>query len=1047
MEVVVFEKPSQDGPLSKHISLVEGKIHSDGSPCRMWRGEAWVYKVPDLTAFADLINALSPQQALCVGVISKSYRLPDGAPLKVVRKAEYRGEKGTVARVKNAFEFPQDAGPVLLDHDRKHMSCEALANLNKPGGFVGALQHVAPGMKGAGYLLRKSTSTGLRNTKTGVTLEGGEGLHLYVLVKDRSDAARAVAVLHDRLTLAGCGWAYVSRGGQILMRSPVDAIASKTPERIAFEGPPVVEPPLAQDREARAASVTEGYALDTRLALPDLSPDERFKVEAIRAGWRKVLEEEARNVRKARTAERLAKVLEKARAQGSMVSESDLQKELDAAFAGQLAPDFELEFDDPALGLVTVATILSDPERYVGETLADPIEGVAYGRCKAMLMRDERHGGWIIHSYVHGGNIYRLAHNKETITTMIQAAQPSDALGKFLDTIDDAILSEGVEEMLIAQCARGACASIPTVRKAVKQRRNARDAERAKAHREAEEAADGRVVMEAPPRDAEIGVVCRVVDDIMSRVEAAEPPMRSRNGRLANILTMPPPGLHLLTAEDANAADSDRKPKGAPPEPIIRELSGAAVAMLIENYIRFRTPTKTGTRYVALPPPFLEGLNALQGESKLPTLSGVQTLPLVVVRPGGSIFVKNKIGLDRASGVVFRIDREILEAIPDPSGVTFADSKAAYDRLANDWLVDVDTTPEGKAVLIAIALSIVERLLFEKERPAFLVTATIAGAGKTTVLHMIASAVLGRLAAAAAWSTTAEERCKSLFSYLLAGVPLILWDNIPRESRLDCDHINASLTSAEFQDRRLNTQTLGIAPATAIQAFTGNVIQVSGDLQSRTFVVRLSASREDPANRDFKHPDPLAWTRENRVAILRDLYTVLLTPRAVPNRLKTRMKDWWRLVGHPIELLAGVDFENLIAESGAANPARAARVFVVGALASLFGVEHEFLAQDVNRALRYSSDLDDDVTDADSTKWDDATASRFHEALVATANPSGKDDRFFHQRHSLTESWIGQRLSAIVDMPIIDDGCTMTLRMRSGAKNNRANVYFVEYDL
>ena len=30
MEVVVLEKPGSDGPLSKHITLVEGKIHSDG---------------------------------------------------------------------------------------------------------------------------------------------------------------------------------------------------------------------------------------------------------------------------------------------------------------------------------------------------------------------------------------------------------------------------------------------------------------------------------------------------------------------------------------------------------------------------------------------------------------------------------------------------------------------------------------------------------------------------------------------------------------------------------------------------------------------------------------------------------------------------------------------------------------------------------------------------------------------------------------------------------------------------------------------------------
>ena len=52
-----------------------------------------------------------------------------------------------------------------------------------------------------------------------------------------------------------------------------------------------------------------------------------------------------------------------------------------------LFPDVELEFDH--LGIVTVGAVLADPDRYVGETLADPLEGIDYGRCKAMVMRGD----------------------------------------------------------------------------------------------------------------------------------------------------------------------------------------------------------------------------------------------------------------------------------------------------------------------------------------------------------------------------------------------------------------------------------------------------------------------------------------------------------------------------------------------------------------------------------------------------------------------------------------------------------------------------------
>ena len=42
-----------------------------------------------------------------------------------------------------------------------------------------------------------------------------------------------------------------------------------------------------------------------------------------------------------------------------------------------------LPFDDPMLAGRTVGDVLADPERFEGETLADPLEGVAYGRCVA----------------------------------------------------------------------------------------------------------------------------------------------------------------------------------------------------------------------------------------------------------------------------------------------------------------------------------------------------------------------------------------------------------------------------------------------------------------------------------------------------------------------------------------------------------------------------------------------------------------------------------------------------------------------------------------
>ena len=62
---------------------------------------------------------------------------------------------------------------------------------------------------------------------------------------------------------------------------------------------------------------------------------------------------------------------------------------------GVLRPDVELPFDDPKLAGKTVGDVLADPERFEGETLADPLEGVAYGRCVAKIMRRADGTPWI----------------------------------------------------------------------------------------------------------------------------------------------------------------------------------------------------------------------------------------------------------------------------------------------------------------------------------------------------------------------------------------------------------------------------------------------------------------------------------------------------------------------------------------------------------------------------------------------------------------------------------------------------------------------------
>ena len=273
----------------------------------------------------------------------------------------------------------------------------------------------------------------------------------------------------------------------------------------------------------------------------------------------------------------------------------------------------------------------------------------------------------------------------------------------------------------------------------------------------------------------------------------------------------------------------------------------------------------------------------------------------------------------RSAGSRFIIPAEVMALLPKGE-VTDEAVAREMKYLTDEWLCDVATDYAGKCIIIAAALTIIQRSLLDS-RPTFFVTAGRRGSGKTTVLTMLIKAVTGIWPAAAAWSSNEEERRKALLSYFLSGVSYILWDNIPRGTQISCPHIERSCTSAFYIDRRLGVSEAIRTAAGAIHLFTGNAIGAKGDMASRSLTVQLAVDRADPENRDFKHPDPVAWTDAHRVEILRALYTILLgNPTLKKPRnaaMRTRFKMWWRLVGSAVEHAAvkaagvAVDFQTL----------------------------------------------------------------------------------------------------------------------------------------
>jgi hypothetical protein len=230
----------------------------------------------------------------------------------------------------------------------------------------------------------------------------------------------------------------------------------------------------------------------------------------------------------------------------------------------------------------------------------------------------------------------------------------------------------------------------------------------------------------------------------------------------------------------------------------------------------------------------------------------------------------------------------LLRFIPAPDTCTNDEISKAFKFLCDEWLVDVATDLLGKCVLIAYALTIIERSLFP-ERPHFFVTAG---------------------SAAAAWSSDEEERRKAILAYLLDGVPTVVWDNIPLGTKISSQVLEKITTMEFYEDRLLGVTKRVSAPTYTVQAFTGNNIAAKGDLSSRCLIARLVVEQARPENRSFAHPYPIDWTLAHRGEILRVLYTILLgNPQLAPDCQRdppTRFKASWRLAGSAIEHAASL---------------------------------------------------------------------------------------------------------------------------------------------
>jgi hypothetical protein len=865
-------------------------------------GTARRIRLDGLAALAQLIGGMSSDEAIALGALRSD--LPDDVQITTKDKLNGGGNvSNLIARSTDFIIYrPGEPAFALIDIDTKGMPSRVREQLAIGGGYGAALTAVLTALRDTGMVVRSSTSAGLYRTDTGERLRGSDGRHVYMEVIDGTDISRFLRTLHERCWLAGLGWMIVSRAGQLLERSLVDFSVS-SPERPVFEGAPVLVPPLAQDSASRVPKVVNGPALDTRDACPDLTPVEKARLRDLKSAEEHRLAPELNEVRSRSIKEY---------AHRTKCTLAAARRIVERQHAGMLLPDVMLHFDDETLGKVRVAKVLVNPDQYVGETLADPLEGVEYGRCKAKIMQRTDGSLWI-HSFAHGRTVYELKYDAQTIQDMLYTCNPAEVVDTLVRLLLLADVAPDEQHRLCEITCSLGTVKINPLKARIKAAKAWQSEERAKAerHRRAAARTDCRIQLPVPLYDAEWLPVMANINEVLGAATADEPPMRDIYGYITEVRVRRIPDMHALTMGDANHEEGDDAPLPPPERPLLTRLDEPAVAELIERYIEH--DDEEG-RAVHLPTTFVRHYRQRE-DGALPILSAVATLPIVL--SDGTILGGMR-GLDRRRGIVFRVPAELLAMLPTCAECTPDSVRLALQFLMDEWLVDVATDFTGKCILIAAALTLIERSILP-ERPVYFITAGRRGGGKTTTLMMLTIAVTGTRPAAAAWSDNTEERRKALLAYLLAGIPCIVWDNIERGARITCPHIERACTTAFYADRVLGVSETATAAASAIHLFTGNNIGPTGDLASRSLSVTLEVDRPDPENRTFVHSDPVAWSEAQRAKILTALYTILLgNPVLVMTGIapRTRFKEWWRLVGSAVEHaarlhLVDLDFQNI----------------------------------------------------------------------------------------------------------------------------------------
>ena len=357
---------------------------------------------------------------------------------------------------------------------------------------------------------------------------------------------------------------------------------------------------------------------------------------------------------------------------------------------------------------------------------------------------------------------------------------------------------------------------------------------------------------------------------------------------------------------------------------------------------------QTVTKLLDPPMNVVKMIQSIGNQRGLPRLRRVVTAPTITIN--GNILSAS--GYDESTELLFQIPPDLNYHVKKDANLD--DARHALITLWKPFRHFPLVSVEDRTVLLCALLSAAVRPTIDTCQ-AFGFDAPTQGSGKTLLAKSIAALATGKINELTPHvsSRDDEEVRKRIMSIITGGAEAVVWDNIL--GIFNSASLAGLLTSVNYSDRILGSTLTSIVPNSALWLFTGNNLQLAGDMPRRVFRCRIDPNISDPYSREFDF-DPETYCIERRQEMIVAALTIIKAwfnegrPRK-QGRLAS-FEQWDELVRQPIAWLSDdrvdmiTDPMEVMRHGQAVDPEQEQWAFMLSSLHEQYS-DRTFTAKDV----------------------------------------------------------------------------------------------------